>query len=297
METMENAVTTEQTTAEQTSPDLDAGWDDAKTAVQEAPKTKEASGEKAEAKPEPQPQTAAAAADKAKGAPEGTKPAEQPEEKPNAEKPAPEGEHKIRVKYLDQERELGEEEAVALAQKGLDYDRIRAKYDENKPSVELIHFLADQSKMTVPEFVTFVRKQTKLSQGMDEASANRFMELEDREAEVSRKEEEQRAAQAEASKKTEEQRAQQEAQQADFRRFAAKYPDVKPETIPREVWDAVKSGASLTEAYQEHLFQKLAAENEALKQSAKNAGRSAGSMQSAGADNSGKNPLDEGWDT
>ena len=38
---------------------------------------------------------------------------------------------------LDSERTVGEAEMVTLAQKGLDYDRIRGKYDEAKPVIEM----------------------------------------------------------------------------------------------------------------------------------------------------------------
>ena len=40
------------------------------------------------------------------------------------------------LRHMDTERTVTEEEIVPLAQKGLDYDRIRQKYDEGKPLLQ-----------------------------------------------------------------------------------------------------------------------------------------------------------------
>ena len=37
------------------------------------------------------------------------------------------------LRHMDEVRQVGEADMVVLAQKGMDYDRIREKYDESKP--------------------------------------------------------------------------------------------------------------------------------------------------------------------
>lgn len=211
------------------------------------------------------------------------------EETPDAEQPsAP----KIHVKYMDTEKDLSPEEAQTFAQKGMDYDRVRQKYDESKPVVDLMKSLAEKSGMKVPDFVSYIRQQAKQQEGMSESEAKNAVALEDREAEVSRKE----AEQAEREKMSAKSNKEEKDRQAEFENFATKYPDVKPETIPKSVWDAVSKGASPVEAYQDFLLVKAKADMEAAKQNAKNTVATAGSMQTAGSENKPHDPMDDGWD-
>ena len=91
------------------------------------------------------------------------------------------------LRHMDEVRQVGEADMVVLAQKGLDYDRIRGKYDESKPVMELFGSFAKQAGMSIPDYVSFIRTQAKQASGMSEAEARRTVELEDREAAVSAK--------------------------------------------------------------------------------------------------------------
>lgn len=97
------------------------------------------------------------------------------------------------LRHMGEVKSVGESEMVTLAQKGMDYDRIRGKYDEAKPVMELFSQFAKQAGMNVTDYVAHIRMQAKQSQGMSEAEAQRAVELEDREASVSAREAEQQA--------------------------------------------------------------------------------------------------------
>lgn len=210
------------------------------------------------------------------------------------------------LKHMDETRTVGEAEMVTLAQKGMDYDRIRAKYDESRPVMELFGQFAKGAGVSVQDYVAQLRIQVKQAQGMNEADARRTVELEDREAAVSVKEA------AEAQRRTEAQKAQaaqteaDARRQADIARFAQKYPDAAkdPKAIPPEVWAEVRKGASLVEAYGDHLLAQEKAARQAAETRAAtttknqvNASRATGSMKSAGADTRSNDPFMEGWNS
>ena len=209
------------------------------------------------------------------------------------------------LRHLDDTRTVGEEELVALAQKGLDYDRIRTKYDENKDAVEIIRRMATQKGQTIAEWVTFMREAEKQASGMSAADAKRVVALEDREAAVAAKEAEQTQAQQAAQSADQGKQAAEERRAADLRRFREVFPDVAktPGGIPKEVWADVGKGLTLVEAYSKYAVSQAqeaqqAAEHKATAaaQNQKNTARSTGSMKSAGDSSKGRDPFMEGWD-
>ncbi|MEG1594188.1 MAG: hypothetical protein RR350_07220, partial [Oscillibacter sp.] len=107
------------------------------------------------------------------------------------------------LRHLNEEKTVDEAEIVTLAQKGMDYDRVREKYDAAKPVMELFTTFAKEAGMPVAQYVAHVRAQAKQMGGMSEAEALRSVELEDRELVISSKEaeaaEEAAAVQREAS--------------------------------------------------------------------------------------------------
>ena len=44
----------------------------------------------------------------------------------------------FKVKYLHEEKEVPYEEAPTYIQKGMDYDRVRSKYEESKPVLTFV---------------------------------------------------------------------------------------------------------------------------------------------------------------
>ena len=88
-----------------------------------------------------------------------------------------------------------------LLQKGVDYDRIRSKYDEAKPVMEMFSGLAKANGMSVQDYIRVVRSAVKKAEGLNDEEARRAIDLEDREAAVSAREAEQQESEAAASRR------------------------------------------------------------------------------------------------
>ena len=190
-----------------------------------------------------------------------------------------------------------------LLQKGVDYDRIRTKYDEAKPVMEIFTGLAQSNGMSVPEYIRVVRAAMKKAEGMNDEEAARAIDLEDREAAVSAREAEQQESEAATDR-------QNERIASDLNEFSNAFPEIykqaetNPEAIPQAVWEDVRRGLSLTAAYARYA---VASANDAAKTAQaqvaamelnrKNGARSAGSMQSAGNDSKQKDAFLIGWDS
>ncbi len=85
-------------------------------------------------------------------------------------------------------------------------------------------------------------------------------------------------------------------------RFTQTYPEVRASDVPDEVWNRVRDGEKLTEAYTRYeadiLRQenaRLRAENDIRQRERVNRERSAGSMSGSGGPV--RDAFDEGWDT
>lgn len=304
MENVENMSVQEEQNADQQDAFLD-GWGDEQTA-QDAPETSETA--EGEDTTEEVTETASEA-EGAQSAPDGGAAetaaeagAEAQTETTEQKADAPEKTWTLR--HMDETKNVGEAEMVTLAQKGMDYDRIRAKYDESKPAMEILSIFAKQKGVSVADYVSFLRTEAKKADGLSEAEARRSIELEDREAAVTAREAEQAAERQAAEQANAAANAAAQRRKADIDEFAREYPDVarNPDAIPKEVWDAVAAGSSLTVAYAKYTAKQAREEAErtrsaaqAAQQNIKNAARSTGSMQSAGQNAGGRDPFLEGW--
>ena len=105
-------------------------------------------------------------------APEAEDTADQPEaeaEETAAEPEQKETDQSFELKHLDEVRTVNRDEVIQLAQKGMDYDRVRGKYDEAKPqiewyaknatSVKWMEDIAQKQGMTFEELVDQTRAQ------------------------------------------------------------------------------------------------------------------------------------------
>ena len=304
MENVENMSVQEEQTADQQDAFLD-GWGDEQTA-QDAPETSEtAEGEDtAEEETEPVSETEGAQSAPDGGAAETAAEAGAEAQTETTEQKADAPEKTWTLRHMDETKNVGEAERVTLAQKGMDYDRIRAKYDESKPAMEILSIFAKQKGVSVADYVSFLRTEAKKADGLSEAEARRSIELEDREAAVTAREAEQAAERQAAEQANAAANAAAQRRKADIDEFAREYPDVarNPDAIPKEVWDAVAAGSSLTVAYAKYTAKQAREEAErtrsaaqAAQQNIKNAARSTGSMQSAGQNAGGRDPFLEGW--
>lgn len=304
MENVENMSVQEEQNADQQDAFLD-GWGDEQTA-QDAPETSEtAEGEDAaEEVTETASETEGAQSAPNGGAAETAAEAGAEAQTETTEQKADAPEKTWTLRHMDETKNVGEAEMVTLAQKGMDYDRIRAKYDESKPAMEILSIFAKQKGVSVADYVSFLRTEAKKADGLSEAEARRSIELEDREAAVTAREAEQAAERQAAEQANAAANAAAQRRKADIDEFAREYPDVarNPDAIPKEVWDAVAAGSSLTVAYAKYTAKQAREEAErtrsaaqAAQQNVKNAARSTGSMQSAGQNAGGRDPFLEGW--
>lgn len=304
MENVENMSVQEEQSADQQDAFLD-GWGDEQTA-QDAPETSEtAEGEDAaEEVTETASETEGAQSASDGGAAETAAEAGAEAQTETTEQKADAPEKTWTLRHMDETKNVGEAEMVTLAQKGMDYDRIRAKYDESKPAMEILSIFAKQKGVSVADYVSFLRTEAKKADGLSEAEARRSIELEDREAAVTAREAEQAAERQAAEQANAAANAAAQRRKADIDEFAREYPDVarNPDAIPKEVWDAVAAGSSLTVAYAKYTAKQAREEAErtrsaaqAAQQNIKNAARSTGSMQSAGQNAGGRDPFLEGW--
>lgn len=202
------------------------------------------------------------------------------------------------LKNRDETRSVSRDEVIAMAQKGWDYDTVRQERDQLReyrdnadPALTIVRAFAEKSGMTVEQYVDFARKQELLSQGVNEQTADAQISVEKQQAAMKAQQEAQAAEEKRQADETAKQaQAQQaeakaaEARQNDMRRFLARYPDVKPESIPNEVWKTVSEGESLTAAYTLYRNKQLEADLSAERKNRENTQKSIGSQQSAGAE-------------
>lgn len=238
-----------------------------------------------------------------------------------AETATPEQSDSFELNYMGQKSTVGRNEVVTLAQKGMDYDRIRKERDDMSSELETLR--ADKGKLT--EYENFLDKLAR-SAGIDiptlidntlakalvaeeAAKGNTITEafaLEkirfdrekaDFEQQKTKGEKEKKpAAEAKASPEDEAAEAEKARRNDEANAFLKAYPDVDPKSIPKEVMDKWMAGEPLLNAYMAYENKKLKADLEAEKQNNKNRERSTGSAKSAGAGKT-KDAFDIGWDS
>lgn len=215
------------------------------------------------------------------------------------------------LKHLDEVKTVSRDEVISYAQKGMDYDRIRAKLDE----ITTAHTTLTADKTKTDERITAIDELSKsigykdIDDFVDNINANKLVEQNGIDKNVAlqtvklnRKEQELAAKEAKiAEQKTAQISAEDTAKKAaekrdnDFADFVEKYKDIKPTDIPKEVWlNYNKGGSSLIQAYIEHENAQLKAKLEADKKSAENKARTTGSRTTEGKSTS-KDKEDTMW--
>lgn len=227
---------------------------------------------------------------------------ETPEEKPE------ETPETFELKYNKETRKVSREEMTELAQKGLNHDRILAQRDElrgeidglrkfrsdNEATVTAIQAAAEAAGVDVPQFLRSLRENAFVAQGLSRDAAKERVLREEAERKLEATQaQERRTANSEAEKKA--------AQQKDIELFVKIYKDVPPDSIPQEVWEAVREGESLVSAYGRYESKRINEENKALQarvkameQNAKNKQASVGSIKSDGKETA-KDPFLEAF--
>lgn len=223
-------------------------------------------------------------------------------EEPKTEEPKPDTDQWLELKHLDEIRKVSKEEAKVLAQKGMDYDRIRGKLGE-----------AEEANAKLQKYESFLNEIKGDFATLDDLMTDtRARILSDRES-ISY---EDAVSRVKAANQQTEQKIQAQAQPQitredvleEMRRescfaFKQKYPDVPAEKIPKEVWDDMNVTNNLVISYERYAaaaetnkkLENLMAEIEAIKQNKINEEKAVGSLRNAGSAKIVDKYL-EGWD-
>jgi len=197
-----------------------------------------------------------------------------------------ETDNSFELKHLGEVKKVNKDEIIVLAQKGLDYDRVKGNQDER---LAFLDDLALRSGITVKELMENAR--TKFDDDAISAIAEKescSIEVAKRlyNAEIKEAKDKATAAAADKQKQDAESAAlkAEEAHKADMKEFLTEYPEIAPESIKdiAEIWDMVKNGKPLVDAYRAYENKQLKAEREALKKNIDNKSKSTGSKATAG---------------
>ena len=197
----------------------------------------------------------------------------------------------IELKHLGQTVRVTPEQLNAYAQMGLDYQRIREDRDAARKEVErltametFLKELAAPQGISVEDLIDGARAEVlaKKEHLNKDVALQRIKLDRERKAFEAQKDQQKKEAQA---------KSQEEAKrQEQFLRFARTYPKVKPNDIPKDVWDAFKDGEDLVNAYArfenrelKEKVSKLESQLETAEKNSENKRRSAGSQRSAGS--------------
>ena len=159
------------------------------------------------------------------------------------EQPTQQETKSFKVKHLHEEKEIPYEEAPTYIQKGLDYDRVKQKYEDSKPVIGFVEKLAQQNGMSVQDYLKAVDEYQR-QQEIETLAQQRSLDPElAEELYLLRQERQERLTQKQ-------QQEQQTKQQQEYLDFFDEFPTVKPEEIPDEVWRIkAERGISITDAY------------------------------------------------
>lgn len=216
-----------------------------------------------------------------------------PDQPEQEEAPAKEEGQKVKIKYNHEEKEISLDEAITLAQKGMNYDKLQGELDKLKNSRErqLLEGYAEASGLSYEEYIGHLEKQRDAAIVQNEISdiKAKYPDMPDtavREmAELRSKSKRADLDRAKADKE----RAKKEADMKPWMDFAKRYPD-RSELTPEEV-KLVQEGRTPIEARLEYEQKKKDDEIAELKRkletqdkNKKNKEKSIGSVQSTADD-------------
>lgn len=169
-------------------------------------------------------------------------------------------EEMFELTYNGQKVSMPRSEVITNAQKGLNYDHIKGQLDgiKNSKTQRQLMQLAEEAGMPLDQYVdeVFSNRRTRRVQeladteGMSLSAAQRLVDAEEGLA---------------SYRAREQARGKEETKNAMYRKFFEKYPDVKVDDIPPEVWDAMHSGEDITTAFTMYENNRLRNENDATR--------------------------------
>jgi len=171
----------------------------------------------------------------------------------------------LEIKHFKDVKKLKDftpDELKEYVQKGLDYDRVkeqRKQFEEKSNELGTFEKLATEYGYSAKEFAEMLHNNRMQSRAENNETT---LEFEQRAYEL-----EQKARQIEAYE-TEQKNKSAQTEQIDA--FIREYPNVDPNALPKEVYEAVLNGESLKQAYAVHQNKQLQAELDRYKKLVEN---------------------------
>ena len=205
----------------------------------------------------------------------------------------------LNIRYNGADEALTREQAIELAQKGRNYDKILNRLEtlQNDPVRQLIEQQAQNAGLDVNTYVerlnqlqersnlNRIAQQYKQSHpGVDDNAALEYAQL--------AYEQQKSAKQAEQAQRL--QTIQNEKQQvaaAQVMQFAEEYPDVDITKLPREVLERINAGETLMSAYHAYENAELKKTIATLRRNEGNKAKSVGKVSANNADDIGSDPF------
>jgi hypothetical protein len=223
------------------------------------------------------------------------------EEKPTEETPEPEkqeSKHSFdNIKVNGEIRSVSYDDAPAWIQKGMDYDRIKGKLEEERQAntemkqtmekwqatIEVLEMISGDTGVKLDDMLHSIHKSYRMQNGESEKEAEANIR-------AAKAERESNAIKAQREKQQTEQKSQQDRANREFAEFRAAHPDVQlDDKLVAALKPDVTAGMSLLSAYQKMLNRQQAEQIAELqrqlaaeKQNKKNAVTSPGSQKDSG---------------
>ena len=162
----------------------------------------------------------------------------------------------LTIRYNKADRKLSKKETVELAQKGANYDHIKAELDSyrNGPIGQAMKAYADQAGMSVEQYAEMMAKQA------DAAAEKRLIEeLQEKWPDAPDEFIKEHARVLREGNKTQAQSAEEAKRQREWADAQAEFPEITPDTIPQDVHDAIAQGITPIDALRVHTIAELRA--------------------------------------
>lgn len=199
--------------------------------------------------------------------------------------------YKLKVKYNHEEMELAENEAIPYIQKGMNFDKAveRAAQEARQQAVD--EYIANQGYewngkqiTTQSEYQQALYEQELIEKGANPAEVAQLVNDH---------------PDVRMAREIAEQKAREEQETQEYREFVTEYPDVKPEDIPKEVFQyQAQTGKSLTDSMRWHELKTMREQNKILQQNLENSKKAPiGSVTAQGNEGTEHDPFLEGFNS
>lgn len=205
----------------------------------------------------------------------------------------------LNIRYNGADEALTKEQAIELAQKGRNYDKIMGRLEalQNDPVRQLIEQQAKNAGLDVNAYVERLNQLQERSNlnriaqqyksqhpGVDDNAALEY-------AQIAYERQKAQTAQQEQQRVTQMQNERQQFAQAQVAQFASEYPDVDITKLPTEVIDRIAAGESLMSAYHAYENAELKKTLAALRRNEGNKAKAVGSLSKTNVSEEGADPF------